>query len=71
MKVINLGETPSVLNDIVAQIRDKAIQKDSLRFRCNLERLGNIFAYELSKQLAYRPKDVVTPLATAGQHLRV
>ncbi len=65
MKVINLGETPSVLNDIVAQIRDKAIQKDSLRFRCNLERLGNIFAYELSKQLAYSPKDVITPLATA------
>lgn len=65
MKVINLGETPSVLNDIVAQIRDKAVQKDSLRFRCNLERLGNIFAYELSKQLAYSPKDVITPLATA------
>ncbi|MBQ9820083.1 MAG: uracil phosphoribosyltransferase [Bacteroidales bacterium] len=65
MKVINLGETPSVLNDIVAQIRDKAVQKDSLRFRCNLERLGSIFAYELSKQLAYSPKDVITPLATA------
>lgn len=65
MKVINLGETDSVLNNIVAQMRDKTIQKDSMRFRLNLERLGHIFAYELSKQLAYSPKEVITPLATA------
>ena len=65
MKVINLGETPSVLGDIIAQIRDKDIQKDSLRFRFNLRRLGHIFAYELSKYLDYSPKDIITPLATA------
>ncbi len=65
MKVINLGESNSVLNNIVAQMRDKTIQKDSLRFRCNLERLGHIFAYEISKTLDYSIKDVITPLATA------
>ncbi len=65
MKVINLGESDSVLNNIIAQMRDKTVQKDSLRFRCNLERLGYIFAYELSKVLDYSPKDIATPLATA------
>ena len=65
MKVINLGETDSALNNIIAQMRDRKIQKDSLRFRANLERLGQIFAYELSKVLDYSPKDITTPLATA------
>lgn len=65
MKVINLGETNSVLNNYVAQMRDKIIQKDRMRFRTNLERVGNIFAYELSKTLSYTVKDVVTPLGTA------
>jgi len=65
MKVINLGETDSVLNNIVAQMRDRAVQKDSLRFRTNLRRLGQIFAYELSKHLDYTPKDVETPLGIA------
>lgn len=65
MKVINLGETNSALNNIVAQMRDKIIQKDSLRFRLNLERLGHIFAYEISKRLDYSPKEIITPLATA------
>lgn len=66
MKVINLGETDSALGNIVAQVRDRKIQKDSLRFRFNLERLGQIFAYEVSKTLEYSSKDVRTPLATAS-----
>ena len=66
MKVINLGETRSALGNIVAQIRDRKVQKDSLRFRFNLERLGQIFAYEISKTLEYSPKEVETPLATAS-----
>jgi uracil phosphoribosyltransferase len=65
MKVINLGETDSVLGNIVAQMRDKTIKKDSLRFRFNLRRLGQIFGYELSKTLTFTPKEVPTPLATA------
>ena len=65
MKVVNLGESPSVLNNFIAEMRDATIQKDSLRFRTNLERVGEIFAYEISKVLAYSEKDIVTPLGTA------
>ena len=50
MKVINLGEQNSILNKFVAQMRDRNVQKDSMRFRRNLERLGEIFAYEISRQ---------------------
>lgn len=62
MQVINLGEQNSILNTFVAQIRDKTIQKDSMRFRRNLERLGELFAYEISTTLKYSNKEVVTPL---------
>ena len=65
MKLINLGETNSILNKFIAQMRDIEIQKDSLRFRRNLERTGEIFAYEISKKLAYTTKDVETPLGIA------
>ena len=53
MKVVNLGEKNSVLNNFVAEIRDARIQKDSLRFRTNLERVGRVFGYEISQTLAY------------------
>ena len=65
MKVINLGESNSLLNSYVAQIRDKVIQKDPHLFRTNLRRLGQIFAYEISKTFSYSPKPVQTPLGTA------
>ena len=65
MKVINLGESNSILNRFVAELRDKNIQKDSLRFRRNLERIGEIFAYEISKTLDYSTKEVTTPLGIA------
>lgn len=66
MKVINLGEGNSVLNKFIAQMRDKDIQKDRLRFRKNLERTGEIFAYEISKVLDYETSKVVTPLGIAN-----
>ena len=66
MKVINLGEKNTVLNKFVAQMRDKSVQKDSMRFRRNLERLGEIFAYEISHHLDYSTKEVVTPLGIAN-----
>lgn len=69
MKVINLGEKSSSLNSFVCQLRDKQQQKDSLRFRTNLERLGQIFGYEISKVLGSRERDVETPLGIA--HLSV
>lgn len=65
MQVVNLGEKSSVLNSFVAQLRDKNIQKDSLRFRTNLERLGQIFGYEISKTLESEVREVVTPLGIA------
>ena len=65
MKVINLGETNSILNKFIAQLRDINVQKDSLRFRRNLERVGNIFAYEISKVLESSVKPVTTPLGIA------
>lgn len=65
MKVINLGQTNSILNKFVSQLRDKKIQKDSMRFRRNLERIGEIFGYEISKTLNYSVKQVTTPLGIA------
>ena len=65
MKVINLGEKNSILNKFIAQMRDRDVQKDSMRFRRNLERLGEIFAYEISQTMENSPKEVVTPLGIA------
>ena len=66
MKIINLGEGNSVLNNFISEIRDHEIQKDSMRFRRNLERIGEIFAYEISKNLNYSEKNVQTPLGIAS-----
>ena len=66
MKVINLSESNSALGNFIAEIRDAHIQKDSLRFRTNLERVGFVFAYEISRQLSYSQKEVQTPLGIAS-----
>ena len=66
MKVVNLGENNSILNKFVAQMRDRDVQKDSMRFRRNLERVGEIFAYEISKTMKVTEKSVVTPLGIAN-----
>ena len=60
-----LSGTPSILNPYISEIRDSEIQKDRLRFRSNLERLGELFAYEISKQLEYTEVEVTTPLGSA------
>lgn len=65
MKVINLSESNSVLNQYLREIRDVEIQKDPLRFRRNIERIGEYMAIEVSKTLNYQPTEVQTPLATA------
>ena len=62
MKVINLSEQNSVLNQYLREIRDVNIQQDSLRFRRNIERIGEVMAIELSKTLDYQPVEVQTPL---------
>ena len=65
MKVINLSEQNSVLNTFLREIRDVNIQRDPLRFRRNIERIGEFMAIEVSKTLDYQPAEVQTPLATA------
>lgn len=63
IEIINLEETPSVLNRFVRELRDVTIQHDPLRFRRNLERIGEIMAYEISKRMDYHEEEVTTPLA--------
>lgn len=60
-----LDQTNSIVNKFLAQLRDKVVQKDSMRFRRNVERIGEVLAYEISKTLNYAPQQVETPLATA------
>lgn len=65
MKVINLGESNSIFNQFIAEIRDVTVQNDPLRFRRNIERIGEIFAYEISKTLEYKTTGVTTPLGVS------
>lgn len=63
--IINLGTTSSIFNQYIAEIRDINIQKDSLRFRHNLRRIGEIAAYEISKSLEYEDREIITSLGSA------
>lgn len=65
MRVYNFSDTNSILNQYVAEIRDVHIQSDRMRFRRNIERIGELMAYEMSKQLTYSVKHVTTPLGVA------
>ena len=65
MEVINLSSKNSVLNQFIKEIRSVDIQGDPLRFRRNLERIGEIIAYEISKTMHYCDEEVSTPLGTA------
>jgi uracil phosphoribosyltransferase len=64
--VHNLSQTNSIVNQFVAELRDVEIQKDRMRFRRNLVRLGEVFAYEISKTMSFIHKDVTTPLGMAN-----
>ena len=64
MKVINLSETDTILNQFVAELRDVRIQGDRMRFRRNIERIGELMAYEMSRTLCYSAKNIETPLGT-------
>lgn len=63
MKVINFADQQSLVNQYLTEMRDTNVQSDPLRFRRNLERIGQIMAYEISKTLNYRSKAITTPLA--------
>ena len=64
MEIINFADTPSLVSQYMCELRDVNIQHDPLRFRRNLERIGEIMAYEISKRLRYKTVATVTPLAT-------
>ena len=68
MRIVNLGDTNSILNKFVAELRDVDIQKDSLRFRRNVERIGEIMAYEISKEFHYSTKDIQSPRGIAPRN---
>lgn len=61
----NLSQQNSILNQFIAEIRDVDVQKDSMRFRKNLERIGEIFAYEISKTFEFVEVQTSTPLGIA------
>lgn len=64
--VINLSDQHSLLSNWVSEIRDVDVQNDRMRFRRNLERIGEVAAYEISKHLDWEEKEITTPLGTAN-----
>lgn len=66
MEVYNFAEHHSVLNQFVAEVRDVEVQRDRLRFRRNIERIGELMAYEMSKVLTYSEKKIQTPLGVSA-----
>jgi uracil phosphoribosyltransferase len=67
--VINLSEQHSLVSNWISELRDVTIQSDRMRFRRNLERIGEIAAYEISKILPFEERDIDTPLGTATSKL--
>lgn len=65
MKVVDFSKSNSVVNKYIAELRDVTIQNDRMRFRKNIERIGQVMAYEISKDMAYETIDVTTPLGVA------
>ena len=68
MEIIDFSQEKSLVSQYMAELRDTSIQQDRLRFRRNLERIGEIMAYEISKRVNYEPADISTPLGTAKCH---
>jgi len=69
MKVHHISKENSILSHFLQEIRDQEIQKDSMRFRRNIERIGEILSYELSKSLMYSSADITTVLGTKTSEL--
>ncbi|WP_034042321.1 uracil phosphoribosyltransferase [Wocania ichthyoenteri] len=69
MHIHNLSQQNSVLNTFISEIRDVTIQKDSMRFRRNIERIGEVLGYEMSKSLSFKNSEIKTPLASCSMGL--
>jgi uracil phosphoribosyltransferase len=67
--VVNLSQQHSLVSNFISELRDVNIQGDRMRFRRNLERIGEVAAYEISKVLAFKEVEVETPLGTATSKL--
>ena len=69
MEIINLGDQNSIFNHFISEIRNIEVQNDSMRFRRNLERIGEIFSYEISKKMEYTNTKITTPLGISRENL--
>lgn len=69
MNVHHLVEQNSIINRFIAELRDVSIQKDRMRFRRNVERIGEVLGYELSKKLQYKTAEISSPLGKAKMEL--
>lgn len=69
MEIINFDQTPSIISQYMKELRDTAVQTDRLRFRRNLERIGELMAYEISKTLNYKVEPTQTPLGVSNCHV--
>lgn len=69
MKIINFDNTPSIISQYMKELRDTAVQTDRMRFRRNLERIGELMAYEISKTLNYNIEPTQTPLGISPCHV--
>ena len=67
--IFNIGSTNSIANHFLQALRDPTLQQDRARFRKNIEKLGEIMAYEISKKLVYEPMLIQTPLGKVNSHL--
>ena len=69
MQIHNLSNQNSILNTFISEIRDITVQKDSMRFRRNIERIGEVLGYEMSKSLSFKPSTIDTPLGKSSINL--
>lgn len=67
--MVVLSDKNSIANNFIAELRDKGIQKDAMRFRKNMERIGEVMAYEISMDFSYKPVEIQTPLGTSVVNL--
>jgi len=69
MEIINFAQQNTIINQYMAELRDKNYQRNRITFRNNIERIGELMAYEISKTLDYAPKTVTTPLGSLDINL--
>jgi len=67
--VVNLSSQHSIFNSFIAEIRDENVQKNSMRFRYNMERIDEILGYELSKKMSTKKVEIQTPLGISEEHV--